>query len=69
MKKYLQIDYDQCMACGLCYQACPFSCLIMEKADINANKKVYPKLNPDKCTGCSICKGICPMDAITMTGE
>lgn len=58
-------DYNQCMACGICVQACPFGCLKCSKTDIDSYKKAYPQLESDKqCKGCKICENACPVDAI-----
>jgi Pyruvate/2-oxoacid:ferredoxin oxidoreductase delta subunit len=60
-------DYDICMACNICAELCPLTCIDMSKMGIGSLKKVYPILaSPDTCTGCSICKNACPVDAITM---
>lgn len=60
------IDYELCMACGICVQACPFSCLDLEHLVEGAlYKKALPKLvAEDKCTGCGICKKTCAVDVI-----
>jgi formate hydrogenlyase subunit 6/NADH:ubiquinone oxidoreductase subunit I len=58
-------DYGTCMACELCNQACPLSCIALSKIDVDAYKKAYPVLLPEPhCTGCAICQKICPVDSI-----
>ena len=60
-------DYSICMACNICSEMCPFTCIEMTKTGIDALKKVYPVLaSPETCTGCSICKNACPVEAIAM---
>jgi Na+-translocating ferredoxin:NAD+ oxidoreductase subunit B len=66
-KKRPVFDYATCMACGVCDQACPLSCISLSKFDVNGDKKAYPVLLADPCcTGCSICQKACPVDAIEM---
>ncbi len=61
------INYAECMACGSCVQACPFSFLDLTKTDVDAYHKNYPQLNHDhKCTGCGLCAAACPVDCITI---
>jgi len=61
------IDYAICMACNVCADQCPLTCIEMSKIGDGAFRKVYPVLaSPETCTGCSICKNACPVDAITM---
>ena len=38
------IEYEQCMACWCCVQACPLDCLKNTKTGLDAYKKVYPEL-------------------------
>jgi len=61
-------DYDICMACNVCAEMCPFTCIEMSKiGKMGALDKVFPILaSPETCTGCSICKNACPVVAITM---
>lgn len=60
-------DYTTCIACNICAEVCPFSCIDMKKKGIGNLKKVYPILALlDSCTGCSICMSNCPVDSITM---
>jgi len=60
-------DYAVCMACGVCAQTCPLSCITMDKVDVDVYKKAYPTLSDAaRCTGCSLCQKACPVDAITM---
>lgn len=60
-------DYVICVACGLCDQACPVSCLELSKCDVDAYKKAYPVLAAEqRCIGCAICEKACPVEAIQM---
>lgn len=61
------IDYDRCMACGICSGDCPLSCITLRKTTIDAYKKAYPVLDDYySCTGCTRCQKACPMEAIRM---
>ena len=60
-------DYNLCMACGVCEQACPAGCLGMNKNGLDKYKKVYPALETvQDCIGCGICQKVCPVEAIQM---
>lgn len=66
-KKQPIFDYTTCMACGICDQACPSSCISLTRTDIDKYKKAYPALIEDsQCTGCGICQKVCPIDSIQM---
>ena len=61
------INYKECMACGVCIVACPFSCLELSKIGIDKYKKAYPDLvKEDKCTGCGLCAKTCPIEVIVI---
>lgn len=61
------IDYPMCIACGICVQACPFTCFELTLSGIDPLNKLYPLLSaPERCTGCAICEKACPVDVITM---
>lgn len=64
-------DYDICMACNVCAEMCPFTCIEMTKiGKMSALIKIFPVLaSPETCTGCSICKNACPVEAITMEAK
>ena len=49
---------DQCVACGLCVEKCPFDAW---QAGENGDQ---PTLVADKCFGCSVCVTACPANAI-----
>ncbi|MHC1781457.1 MAG: ATP-binding protein [Anaerolineaceae bacterium] len=68
MKGAAVIDYAACMACGSCTQFCPFGFLELEKTDVDALRKAYPRLvDGHKCTGCGICADHCPVNCITLS--
>jgi formate hydrogenlyase subunit 6/NADH:ubiquinone oxidoreductase subunit I len=58
--------YDDCVACGICVQACPVSCIVLSKIDIDSYKTAYPELSERACIGCAQCEKSCPMNAIHM---
>lgn len=61
------VDYTKCAACGVCAQACPFTCLEMTKVGLDVYNKAYPVLaSPATCTGCTLCMKACPVEVITM---
>jgi len=43
-KKKPVIDYELCMACGICSGDCPLSCISLRKTDIDRYQKAYPVL-------------------------
>lgn len=60
-------DYSLCIACRVCVQACPFSCIDMSRTGGDPYGKVYPELTgQDRCTGCRLCERSCPVDCIAM---
>ncbi|WP_296560081.1 4Fe-4S binding protein [uncultured Acetobacterium sp.] len=66
-KKKPVIDYESCMACGICAGDCPLSCIALRKTDIDRYQKAYPVLDEYyRCTGCTRCAKTCPMEAIGM---
>lgn len=52
----LAIDYDKCILCGQCVEACPFSALeLKDRLEVNEN-----------CRLCGICVKTCPVDALAI---
>ena len=66
MTKKPMFDYELCMACGLCFQACPVSCLELKTIESKRDKKAYPAIVGDSCNGCGICVKICPDDVVSI---
>jgi formate hydrogenlyase subunit 6/NADH:ubiquinone oxidoreductase subunit I len=67
LKKTPVFEYAVCMACKDCVAACPVSCLVADKTDVDRYSKAYPRLQSgEQCISCSICAKDCPVDAITM---
>ena len=66
-KGIAHINYSICMACGICVQACPFSCLELNNTRVDSSHNAYPSLLPDqKCVGCGICMNACPVSCISI---
>lgn len=65
-KKIPVSDYDLCIACGICVQACPVSSLELTKLGVDKLNKAYPEIAREGCIGCGICAKNCPLDAITV---
>ncbi|HIQ03363.1 MAG TPA: 4Fe-4S dicluster domain-containing protein [Desulfurococcales archaeon] len=55
--KYIRIDHEKCIGCGVCTTTCPTQAL-----SLNPENKAV--VDPDKCTGCHSCTGVCPSGAI-----
>ena len=63
-----KVDYDACIACGICIFACPTSCLECEYIPpTDEYKKPRPQIiYPEFCSGCGLCARACPLEAIEM---
>lgn len=62
-------NYEECVACTICMEACPFDCIDITKQGVNKRykTKVYPNLvRVEDCTGCKLCLEYCPVDCITL---
>ncbi len=67
IKKHPVFDYTDCVSCGICAVACPFSCLTMTKPGKQGKyRNVFPELGGGSCVGCGVCMKSCPMDVIQM---
>ena len=62
-------NYDKCIACGICIQSCPVSCLELTMTGIDKWNNNYPKLVGNTCIGCAFCEKDCPTDAILMVSS
>ena len=66
-KQHPVFEYKDCVSCGVCAQACPLSCIDMQRVQKQGKyKKPCPELTDPACTGCGLCQRACPMDAISM---
>ena len=59
-------EYDKCVACAICVQVCPVSCLEMDLVGIDVWNNAYPRLTAETCIGCGFCARDCPTLAIVM---
>lgn len=70
------VDYEKCVACGMCVSACPKSIIKLipydakhwvgcSSADKGAVTKSYCNIG---CIGCKICEKACPNGAIKVNG-
>lgn len=67
MKKKPEFVHKSCMACRVCGQTCPVSCIQFEDTSVDRYQKAYPVLT-EGCIGCSLCESSCFYDAIVMEG-
>jgi formate hydrogenlyase subunit 6/NADH:ubiquinone oxidoreductase subunit I len=60
-------DYQRCMGCTICVEACPTGCIEL-KLDRGTRETIrYPKLAKVRnCIGCAFCEEACPVDAVGM---
>jgi len=64
-KKIAHVDYQICMACGMCVAACPFGYLELSRTNVDLLQKAYPALIQNhRCTGCGLCAAACPIESI-----
>ena len=63
----LTFQSDLCKGCGLCVNACPKNCLVIDTGSIN-QKGYSPAVMaaPEKCIGCAFCATMCPDCIITV---
>lgn len=55
----VQLDWEQCTACGACAELCPFDAIsVGSGGDVSAAA--------ERCWGCGICRAACPQDALTL---
>ncbi|MCD4817095.1 MAG: 4Fe-4S binding protein [Candidatus Cloacimonetes bacterium] len=53
---YFEIDDESCIACGKCYDVCPYNAI-----EFNGEKLIIIQT---KCVQCGECVAVCPTDAI-----
>lgn len=54
----LEIDKDECNACGTCVEICPADTIFLEED--------HATINLDNCLGCGECVAICPTGAVNL---
>lgn len=61
-------NYNNCINCGICVQACPVSALDMTRQGKNGKyRNVFPELTDYQgCISCKQCVVACPMECINM---
>ena len=55
------VDKEMCTACEICYRACPFKCITVDR-----EKKIPAEIIEAACAGCGTCGAECPFGAVTM---
>jgi len=62
-----RFDWNICMSCSVCQDACPVGCIALSRPEANENPHPYPALRAGiACIGCGFCALECPVEAITM---
>ena len=57
----------KCMACKICVDDCPVSCIGVEASGTAKDPHGYPFLDDDAlCIHCGLCADNCPVEAIDM---
>jgi len=58
-------DRKTCMACKMCVDVCPVSCIGVEESGRDGDPHGYPFLaDPEACTRCGWCADDCPVAAV-----
>jgi len=62
---------ERCVACYLCSAVCPVSCISMQAAEGDNNRRhaVWFRINFARCIFCGLCEEACPTLAIQLTPE
>lgn len=58
-KRKAFVDQNDCVACGCCMKACPFSAIQVERG-------IMAVVDEEKCVGCGKCAKECPASVITI---
>lgn len=53
------IDTEECKGCGVCVDACPPKCLMLQP-ELNAYGVHPARYTGENCSGCGICFYVCP---------
>jgi len=60
-------DYQRCMGCTICVEACPTGCIDLKAERGTRETLRYPVLKKVRdCIGCAFCMLECPVDAVDM---
>jgi len=59
MRTVINNQYEECVGCNACVQACPRSCIGMK---INHEGFWYPYIDESLCVNCGLCKEACPVN-------
>lgn len=69
-KRYPVFNFEPCISCQVCAEACPVSCIELSidglKEGFDQWHNYYPDVDKTKCIGCSMCFNACPVEAIRM---
>ncbi|MBQ6526320.1 MAG: 4Fe-4S dicluster domain-containing protein [Clostridia bacterium] len=69
-KQYPVINFEPCLSCQVCSDACPISCIELtlngKVAGFDKWNNFFPVVDKAKCTGCGRCCDACPVEAIRM---
>ena len=60
---------ERCVACYLCSAACPVSCISMQSAQKENDRRyaTWFRINFARCIYCGLCEEACPTSAIQLT--
>ncbi|GAB6157659.1 NADH-quinone oxidoreductase subunit I [Desulfotomaculum varum] len=65
-----EFDYDKCIACNMCVNACPNQVIKLETATVEKKKVVTGyEFDLQYCLFCGFCQEACPKDAIKFTKD
>lgn len=65
-KRYPVFDFDLCVSCHVCEQACPVSAIALCVNGVDIYHNLYPQTDREKCISCGLCEKTCPIAAISM---